>query len=174
MASNRILQTEQPYIEDVLDKYSHLYNITNLALGSSYWSPPESALEALKDSIGMRSIQRYGNILGLPELKDKFKYILTKKSFVFNNMEIAITAGANQAFMNVALTLIDEGDNAIIVSPYYFSHLLSLQLCQANISKCSFEENTLEPNWHLLEEQITTLKPKLVSSSCIISTPNKL
>ena len=32
-----------------------------------------------------------------------------------------VTAGANQAFINLVLTICDAGDEAILISPYYFS-----------------------------------------------------
>ena len=58
--SNRMLNTEAPYIEDVLDKYASMSNLTVLALGSSYWGPPSEALKRLSKSITAPEMQRYG------------------------------------------------------------------------------------------------------------------
>jgi len=163
MISNRVQKTENPYIEDVLDKYCGLPNITNLALGSSHWTPPTFAQTNLQQDIFARDSHRYGNILGMPELRNKLKTILSHRALDIENIDIAITAGANQAFTNVALTLCDHGDNAIIVAPYYFSHLMSLQLSQVNISICPFQRDTLQPNWDELKLLFETLRPKMVS-----------
>ena len=40
MSSSRAMDTDEPFIENVLDKYSDITGLTMLALGSSYWSPP--------------------------------------------------------------------------------------------------------------------------------------
>jgi katanin p60 ATPase-containing subunit A1 len=40
-----------------------------------------------------------------------------------------VTTGANQAFVNVVLTLLDAGDTAMLFKPYYFNHIMALQMC---------------------------------------------
>jgi hypothetical protein len=39
-----------------------------------------------------------------------------------------VTAGANQAFTNLVCTLLDAEDAAVLFSPYYFNHLMALQV----------------------------------------------
>ena len=43
-------------------------------------------------------------------------------------VEIMVTAGANQAFTNVAVALLDASDKAVLFSPYYFNHLMAVQV----------------------------------------------
>ena len=49
--AQRMDGTENPYIEDVLESYSCLPNLTMMALGSSYWGPPEAALKLLEKDL---------------------------------------------------------------------------------------------------------------------------
>jgi len=49
--SQRALNLEPPYIENVLDKYSSIAGTTNFALGLSHWGPPPNALKAIKHLI---------------------------------------------------------------------------------------------------------------------------
>ena len=42
--------------------------------------------------------------------------------------EVMVTAGANQAFANVVLGLVDESDRVVLFRPYYFNHLMCLQM----------------------------------------------
>ena len=49
--SERMSATENPYIEDVLEKYSSIPNLTMMALGSSYWEPPAEALQTLQNDL---------------------------------------------------------------------------------------------------------------------------
>lgn len=166
--SQRIIDTERPYIEDVLDKYASIDNITILALGSSYWLPPNEALQEAKLQIMDREIQRYGNIEGYPKLREMLKDDLINKGLDFENLDLVITSGANQAFVNTALALIDNGDSSIIISPYYFSHKLALQLAKSDIHVCSFNKVDLKPNWSELESLFKQHKPKLI----VITNPN--
>ena len=39
-----------------------------------------------------------------------------------------VTAGANQAFTNVVLTLLDSASKAVLFKPYYFNHLMAIQM----------------------------------------------
>ena len=39
-----------------------------------------------------------------------------------------VTAGANQAFTNVVLTLLDTKDSVVLFKPYYFNHLMAVQM----------------------------------------------
>ena len=41
---------------------------------------------------------------------------------------IMVTAGANQAFVNVVLALCDQSDRVVLFKPYYFNHLMALQV----------------------------------------------
>lgn len=50
--TKRLEATENPYIEDVLENYSSLPNLTMMALGSSYWGPPSEALSLLQLELG--------------------------------------------------------------------------------------------------------------------------
>lgn len=39
-----------------------------------------------------------------------------------------VTSGANQAFTNIVLTLVDAEDKVVLFKPYYFNHLMALQM----------------------------------------------
>ena len=43
--------TDEPHIENLLEKYSSHSDLTILALGSSYWTPPEEALDQMIQQI---------------------------------------------------------------------------------------------------------------------------
>ena len=39
-----------------------------------------------------------------------------------------VTAGANQAYTNVVCALLDEDDKCVLFTPYYFNHLMCIQV----------------------------------------------
>ena len=61
---------------------------------------------------GLREVHRYGNILGHDSLHDKIRQNLLSKGFDTGGLEIMVTAGANQAFTNIALAICDPADAA--------------------------------------------------------------
>lgn len=91
--STRVIKTDGPYIEDVMDKYASLPDITLLALGSVYWGPPKTSLGSLTDFFNTMSTHKYGNIMGIDELRNHALHLLRKRGktlsiandwFIFN------------------------------------------------------------------------------------------
>jgi aspartate/methionine/tyrosine aminotransferase len=54
------------------------------------------------------------------------------------------------AFMSVVMTVCDVGDEVIIFTPYYFNHLMALQLINAKVSGASLfnAARSILPNDH--------------------------
>ncbi len=48
--------------------------------------------------------------------------------YIILQFEVMMTAGANQAFTNVVLTLLDSQDKVVLFKPYYFNHLMAVQM----------------------------------------------
>jgi hypothetical protein len=44
-----------------------------------------------------------------------------------------VTAGANQAFVNLVLTLCDASDKVVLFAPYYFNHLVGISQQQLSL-----------------------------------------
>lgn len=59
-----------------------------------------------------------------------------------------------QAFVNVVLGLCDVGDEVILTRPYYFSHLVAIQICGATAVVVDCDE-TLNPDVEKVREAIT-------------------
>ena len=90
--------------------------IANLAPGTAHWSPPERLVEAALHGDG-----GYGDIRGEPAL-------LAALREEHGREHVMVTPGANQAFVHALLSTCDVGDEVLLWRPYYFSHLVALQL----------------------------------------------
>eukprot|EP00960_Hanusia_phi_P057458 763575-Hanusia_phi.AAC.1 len=103
--------------------------VTNLAAGSSSWPPPPGCLEEaarlLKE--GDPELHRYGDCGGLPNLLEQLKLKLKRENNI-EGKEVMVTAGANQAFVNVMLAVCDPGDYVVLFKPYYYSHRVAVEL----------------------------------------------
>ena len=69
-----------------------------------------------------------------------------------------VTTGANQAFTNLVLTLLDAGDTAMLFKPYYFNHMMALQMCGGGAPSREIifgdTDDSLLPDLNKLEEML--------------------
>ncbi|OIW17129.1 hypothetical protein TanjilG_27283 [Lupinus angustifolius] len=140
-------------------------NMPIMVRGVVYWQPPKQALEKVKELVWEPSISRYGADEGIPELRAA----LVKKLRLQNNLHkssVMVTAGANQAFVNLVLTLCDAGDSVVMFAPYYFNAYMSFQMTGVtNILVGPGSAETLYPDADWLEKILSETKPvpKLVT-----------
>ncbi|HPQ82019.1 MAG TPA: aminotransferase class I/II-fold pyridoxal phosphate-dependent enzyme, partial [bacterium] len=77
-----------------------------------------AARKALDDGI-----TKYTPSAGIPELREAIKAKLKKDNGLdYAKEEICVTCGAKQAIYNALQVLLDEGDEAIVVAPYWVSY----------------------------------------------------
>src|SRR5687768_4950602 len=87
------------------------------------FAPPAAAVDALQRALSDPSSHIYSPDAGIPELRTALAVFLgTLGASVDAEMEIVITAGANQAFQLALTTLIDPGDEVILPAPYFLNH----------------------------------------------------
>lgn len=135
--------------------------IYSLAQGVVYWRPPPSMYQALADaansnldvggtSVGFgmdgatgdagKVIHTYCPDEGYPPLLDALRDKLQNENGL-RNPHIMVTSGANQAFMNCVLTLLDEKDEmsniskCVVFEPYYFNHVMAIQMTRGGKSE---------------------------------------
>ncbi|CAL5385928.1 unnamed protein product [Camellia sinensis] len=73
---------------------------------------------------------------------------------------VMVTAGANQAFVNLVLTLCDAGDSVVMFAPYYFNVYMSFQMTGVtNILVGPGNPKTLHPDADWLEKTLRETKP---------------
>lgn len=165
MLARRAVLTETPVMVQIQELIRGVKDCISLAQGVVYWQPPKQALDKVKDLIWEPSISRYGADEGLPELREA----LMKKLQVENNLHkssVMVTAGANQAFVNLVLTLCDAGDSVVMFAPYYFNSYMSFQMTGVtDILVGPGNPKTLHPDADWLEMTLknTVPTPKLVT-----------
>ncbi|XVF74651.1 hypothetical protein PTKIN_Ptkin13bG0128200 [Pterospermum kingtungense] len=165
MLARRVVETEIPIMVQIQELIRGAKNAMSLAQGVVYWKPPKQALDKVKELVEEPSISRYGADEGLPELREA----LLRKLREENNLHkssVMVTAGANQAFVNLVLTLCDAGDSVVMFAPYYFNAYMSFQMTGVTeilVGPCN--PKTLYPDADWLERTLLETKPvpKLVT-----------
>ena len=168
LQSQRVIRTGRAEIDDIIAQYENIDDLEYLAMGSSGWSPPAKAIQKLSTVINDIDNHKYGSILGFEPLRKKLLEKVTKLGLNIDDLEIMITCGANQAFVNSILCLCDNDDKAVLLAPYYFSHKLALQLAGVQVHVCPFIKSSLLPDMNQLEIILKEQHPKV----CVLTNPN--
>src|SRR3989440_11623267 len=97
-------------------------DVISLGAGEPDFDPPAHIAQAGKDAI-QGGFTRYTNVEGIDELKDA---IIAKferdNALTYERSQILVSAGAKQILYNLAMAVIDPGDEAIIPAPYWVSY----------------------------------------------------
>ena len=105
-----------------------------------------------RDAVGLPQTNAYCADDGLPELRDALKARLAAEKGLVAS-EVMVTAGANQGYTNLVLSLLDAGDAAVLFRPYYFNHLMALQMTGSEIVTPASTPD-LQPDLAALEAEI--------------------
>ena len=76
-----------------------------------------------------------------------------------------MTAGANQGYTNLVLSLLDAGDAAVLFRPYYFIHLMALQMTGSEIVTPASTPD-LQPDLAALEAEIAASSAAAGGGQC--------
>ncbi|PSR96843.1 Aspartate aminotransferase [Actinidia chinensis var. chinensis] len=165
MLAKRALQTDTPVMVQIQEVFRGAKDAMSLAQGVVYWQPPKRALDMAKEIVWEPAVSRYGADEGLPELREALIRKLRQENNIHKS-SVMVTAGANQAFVNVVLTLCDAGDSVVMFAPYYFNAYMSFQMTGVtNILVGPGNPETLHPDADWLEKTLREAKPtpKLVT-----------
>ena len=143
-------------------------DIIGLSLGEPDFNTPDFIKDAAKKAID-ENYNSYTPVDGYAELKQA---IITKfkrdNNLEYNPKQIVVSTGAKQCLANVALVLLDEGDEVILPCPYWVSYSDIVKLSNGiPVEVVTSIENDFKMTPNQLEAAITP-KTKMIwfSSPC--------
>src|SRR6476660_7206611 len=133
--ATRMDQVQSPIIPVVGGWIRETPGTISLGQGVVHYGPPPEALDAVRDALAQPATHQYDDGAGIPPLVEAIR----KKLAVENHVDvrrgsrIMVTAGANMAFMHVALAITSPGDEIILPVPFYFNHEMAIEMagCRA-------------------------------------------
>lgn len=145
--------------------------LLDMAQGVPGIPPPESLRAALGKAGANQASFGYCPWSGEEELREalvrEMKLVYGEGTYV-KAEDVALTAGCNMAFMAVAMSIVDSGDEVILPMPWYFNHQMSLNLLGVEaIPLPTLSENGFTPSVERCRELIT-LKTRAIA----LVTPN--
>lgn len=134
--------------------------------GEPDFNTPENIKQVAIKAINS-NFTRYTPVGGIPELKqavvDKFK---RENNISYDASEILISCGGKHSLYNIAMALLDKGDEVILPIPYWVSYEEVIRLAEARHIFCETNEK-FKLTTEKVEEKITS-KTKML----ILNTPN--
>jgi aminotransferase len=140
MPINRhLLATDPPPLSPLMGRATELRaageDVLVLAQAMVDYPPPPVFPRALAEALerGDRALHGYAPDPGLPELRGRLARYL-EASFGISadpECEILVTPGANHAAFMALAALLEPGDEALLPTPWYFNHAMSVRMLGA-------------------------------------------
>ena len=123
IADARVSDRVQHFPESVIREMTRLANrhgAINLAQGFPDFDPPEEILEAARDAL-TEGYNQYATTWGAED----FRQAIAESALRFQGLEVdpdahvVVTCGATEAMMAAMLSLIDPGEEVVVLEPFY-------------------------------------------------------
>lgn len=108
-------------------------DLIHLELGMPVHDTPEVVKEATVQALRAGHVH-YSHFQGIPQLRDALAAKMARENGLdFTADEIIVTNGLTQASFLAFMALLDEGDEAILIEPYYPQHFGKIELAGAKV-----------------------------------------
>lgn len=98
------------------------HDVVSLTVGEPDFDTPDNIQQAATRAM-KAGFTHYSPVAGIPELRAAIsKKLKTENSLDYAPAEIVLANGAKQAIANAVLSIIDEGDEAIMLAPFWVSY----------------------------------------------------
>ena len=103
--------------------------LLNLAQAVPSYPPANSMSEHLANNVKLFETAQYTAIAGIPALRDSLaSNMMISHGGRIEAENVLISAGCNQAFCIAIMALAKAGDEIILSAPYYFNHIMWLEM----------------------------------------------
>ena len=129
LISRRMQDVQLPIIPWVGDLIGRTPGTISLGQGVVDYAPPAAAHEALIRFCADPAQHKYQHGLGIPELRERISARLAAENRIdVDRFSLMVTAGGNMAFLTALLAICDQGDEVVLVKPYFFNHEMAVRI----------------------------------------------
>jgi len=128
--AGRTLGIQEAPIQKIVTEANVPKDAIDLGQGVPFYGPPEEAVLAASEALDKERGFKYSPDPGTRSLREAIRSKLVTDDGIEADADknIMVTAGANQAFVNAVLSITEPGDRVIVLAPYYFNHVMAIQL----------------------------------------------
>ena len=143
-------------------------DVVSLTVGEPDFDTPVNIQEAATAAM-KAGFTHYSPVQGIPELRAALsRKLKVENGLDYSPAEICLTNGAKQAIANAVLSLIDTGDEVILLAPYWVSYEITVKFAGGTpvVLPAGVDENYKVPAQRIA--QAVTPRTKLL----ILNSPN--
>jgi len=133
--SRRLKAVQTPIIPVITDLIRAHPGTISLGQGVVNYGPPSGAAKETMRFLDEPANNKYQGVSGIPPLRERIIQKLASENCIdvgeTHGNGLMVTAGGNQAFLNVVLGILDPGDEVILPVPYYFNHEMAITMANA-------------------------------------------
>jgi aspartate aminotransferase len=108
------------------------HDVVSLTVGEPDFDTPENIQHAATAAM-KAGFTHYSPVAGIPELKAAVsKKLKAENNLDYSSAEIVLTNGAKQAIANAVLSIIDQGDEVIMLAPFWASYEITVRFAGGN------------------------------------------
>lgn len=166
--SKIVSEMTQSFTRQLFDKAKEYDNVIDFTLGDPDLRTPAVARNAGCDAI-MSGKTRYSANAGLLELREAIATYIEREDGVLYNpaREIIVTAGAMEALYLCFCSMIDPGDEVILLAPYWVNYYHMIKMCGGVPVIVDTQQKDADINIKAIQNAITK---KTVA--VVVNTPN--
>ncbi|MGI9861234.1 pyridoxal phosphate-dependent aminotransferase [Moorella naiadis] len=101
--------------------------VINFSAGEPDFGTPEHIKQAAVDALAA-GFTRYTPVAGIPELRQAVAASLTARGVNYEPADIVVSCGAKHSLYNAMQILLNEGDEVILLAPYWVSYYEQVKL----------------------------------------------
>ncbi|WP_313693938.1 pyridoxal phosphate-dependent aminotransferase [Halorarum halobium] len=141
-------------------------DVVNLSVGEPDFPTPENVVRAGKEAMDAGNTG-YTSSNGIPELKGAIADKLRADGVAADADDVIVTPGAKQALYEVVQTLIDDGDEVVLLDPAWVSYEAMVKLAGGDLGRVDLAPHDfqLEPALDALGEAVSDDTELLVVNS---------
>jgi aspartate aminotransferase len=132
-------------------------DVIGFGAGEPDFDPPEEALNKTLQSLHEKSTHKYSPVAGLPELRELIaRPNVYAEGVSYDPSQVLVTNGAKQAIFNACSAILNEGDEVIIIAPFWstYAEVVKFNGAEAVFITAS-EKDGFKVGPHSIERQIT-------------------
>lgn len=142
-------------------------DVVGFGVGEPDFDTPSYVVDAAKYAMD-RGMTKYTAVAGMKELRENIsKKLAADNGLVYAADRIVVSNGGKQALFNVFQTIIEPGDEVILLAPYWLSYPEMVKFCGGKVVAVDLADDGFQLNVEKIEKAVTD-KTKAI----LINTPN--
>ena len=142
-------------------------DVVGFGVGEPDFDTPSYVVDAAKYAMD-RGMTKYTAVAGMKELRENIsKKLAADNGLAYAADRIVVSNGGKQALFNVFQTIIEPGDEVILLATYWLSYPEMVKFCGGKVVAVDLADDGFQLNVEKIEKAVTD-KTKAI----LINTPN--